>query len=90
MTSIETNTARDLHLVFKAPGGRVIQGRRGPGRRGAPASHRRRHNLDPDFVLGTDQLVTGDDCFFVATGITDGDLMRASATAPAGARPTRW
>src|SRR3954466_13961193 len=33
------------------------------------------HDLDPDFVLHTDQLVTGDDCFFVATGITDGDLM---------------
>ena len=32
--------------------------------------------LDPDFVLHTDDLVTGDDCFFVATGITDGDLMR--------------
>ncbi|CUR55186.1 fructose 1,6-bisphosphatase II [metagenome] len=34
------------------------------------------HNLDPDFVLSTDDLVTGDDCFFVATGITDGELMR--------------
>ena len=34
------------------------------------------HNLDPDHVLYTDDLVTGDDCFFVATGITDGDLMR--------------
>ncbi len=34
------------------------------------------HNLDKDFVLGTDDLVTGDDCFFVATGITDGELMR--------------
>jgi fructose-1,6-bisphosphatase II len=34
------------------------------------------HDLDPDFVLGTDDLVTGDDAFFVATGITDGELMR--------------
>jgi fructose-1,6-bisphosphatase II len=34
------------------------------------------HNLDPDYVLTTDTLVTGDDCFFVATGITDGELMR--------------
>jgi fructose-1,6-bisphosphatase II len=34
------------------------------------------HNLDPDFVLETDVLVTGDDCFFVATGITDGELLR--------------
>jgi len=34
------------------------------------------HNLDPDFILSTDDLVTGDDCFFVATGITDGELMK--------------
>ena len=33
------------------------------------------HDLDPDHVLTTDDLVNGDDCFFVATGITDGDLM---------------
>ncbi len=34
------------------------------------------HLLDDDHVLTTDDLVTGDDCFFVATGITDGELMR--------------
>ena len=34
------------------------------------------HNLDPDHILTTDTLVTGDDCFFVATGITDGELLR--------------
>jgi fructose-1,6-bisphosphatase II len=34
------------------------------------------HDLDPDTFLSTDQLVTGDDCFFVATGITDGELMK--------------
>jgi len=34
------------------------------------------HVLDPDHVLSTDELVTGDDCFFVATGITDGELLR--------------
>jgi fructose-1,6-bisphosphatase II len=34
------------------------------------------HDLDPDSVLATDDLVTGDDVFFVATGITDGELMR--------------
>jgi fructose-1,6-bisphosphatase II len=33
------------------------------------------HDLDPDHVLSTDDLVTGDDVFFVATGITDGELM---------------
>jgi fructose-1,6-bisphosphatase II len=34
------------------------------------------HVLDPDHVLSTDDLVTGDDCFFVASGITDGELMK--------------
>lgn len=34
------------------------------------------HDLDSDAILTTDDLVTGDDCFFVATGITDGELMR--------------
>ncbi|GAB3659633.1 class II fructose-bisphosphatase [Nocardioides korecus] len=31
---------------------------------------------DLDRVLSTDDLVAGDDCFFVATGITDGELMQ--------------
>ena len=34
------------------------------------------HDLDPDHFLSTDELVTGDDCFFVASGITDGELMK--------------
>jgi fructose-1,6-bisphosphatase II len=34
------------------------------------------HDLDPYHILTTDDLVTGDDCFFAATGITDGELMR--------------
>lgn len=34
------------------------------------------HDLSPDNVLLTDDLVTGDDAFFVATGITDGELLR--------------
>jgi fructose-1,6-bisphosphatase II len=34
------------------------------------------HDLSEDHILTTDDLVTGDDCFFVATGITDGELMR--------------
>ncbi len=34
------------------------------------------HDLHRDTVLTTDELVTGDDCFFVATGITDGELMK--------------
>ena len=34
------------------------------------------HDLDPDHLLTTDDLVAADDCFFVATGITDGELMQ--------------
>jgi fructose-1,6-bisphosphatase II len=34
------------------------------------------HDLSPDTMLSTDDLVTADDCFFVATGITDGELMK--------------
>ncbi|MGQ0744555.1 MAG: class II fructose-bisphosphatase [Acidimicrobiales bacterium] len=30
--------------------------------------------IDPDRSLGTNDLVAGDDCFFSATGITDGEL----------------
>jgi fructose-1,6-bisphosphatase II len=31
---------------------------------------------DLDRVLSTDDLVSSEDCFFVATGITDGELLR--------------
>jgi len=53
----------------------VIQGRLWPTddderQRAIDAGH------DLDRVLYTDDLVSGDDCFFVATGITDGELMR--------------
>lgn len=34
------------------------------------------HGHDLDKVLSTDDLVTGDNCFFVATGITTGSLLR--------------
>lgn len=62
--------------AMKAMGG-VIQGRLSP----IDDDERQRaldagHNLDPDHVLMTDDLVTSDDCFFVATGITDGELMK--------------
>jgi fructose-1,6-bisphosphatase II len=70
--------------AMKAMGG-TIQGRLWP----TDDAERQRaldagHNLDPDFVLHTNDLVTGDDCFFVATGITDGDLMRGVSYGPAG------
>ena len=32
--------------------------------------------LDVDRILGTDDLVSGDNCFFAATGITNGDMVR--------------
>ena len=62
--------------AMKCVGG-VIQGRLWP----KDDDERQRaldagHDLDPDHVLSTDDLVTGDDCFFVASGITDGELMK--------------
>ena len=49
------------------------------------------HDLDPDHILTTDQLVTGDDCFFVATGITDGELMQGRPLPRRRRAPrTRW
>ncbi len=69
--------------AMKCMGG-VIQGRLWPQddaerRRALDAGH------DLDRVLHTDDLVTGDDCFFVATGITDGDLMRGVRYSGGGA-----
>ena len=60
--------------AMKCIGG-VIQGRLWPTddaerQRAIDAGH------DLDRVLTTDDLVTGDDCFFVATGLTDGELMK--------------
>ena len=62
--------------AMKALGG-VIQGRLWP----RDDDERQRaldagHALDPDVVLSTNDLVTADDCFFVATGITDGELLQ--------------
>jgi fructose-1,6-bisphosphatase II len=62
--------------AMKALGG-TIQGRLWP----TDDEERQRaldagHDLDPDHILTNDVLVTGDDCFFVATGITDGELLR--------------
>ncbi len=60
--------------ALKAMGG-VLQARLCPTddderQRAVDAGH------DLDRVLSTDDLVAGDDCFFVATGITDGELLR--------------
>jgi fructose-1,6-bisphosphatase II len=69
--------------AMKALGG-VIQGRLWPTtdeekQRAIDAGH------DLDAVLSTDDLVVGDDCFFVATGITDGELLRGVRYAHFGA-----
>jgi fructose-1,6-bisphosphatase II len=40
---------------------------------------------DLDAVLGTDDLVRGDNCFFAATGVTDGELLRGIRYHSAGA-----
>ncbi|MEY4175723.1 MAG: class fructose-bisphosphatase [Actinomycetota bacterium] len=41
---------------------------------------------DLDKVLHTDDLVMGDNCFFAATGVTDGELLRGVRYSPRGAR----
>jgi fructose-1,6-bisphosphatase II len=69
--------------AMKALGG-VIQGRLAPKdeeerQRAIDAGH------DLDRVLSTDDLVAGDDCFFVATGITDGELLQGVRYAHGGA-----
>ncbi|MDX6310418.1 MAG: fructose,6-bisphosphatase [Nocardioidaceae bacterium] len=69
--------------AMKAIGG-VIQGRLAPRddderQRAVDAGH------DLTRVLSTDDLVSGDDCFFVATGITDGELLRGIRYAHGGA-----
>ncbi|ABL80584.1 MULTISPECIES: class II fructose-bisphosphatase [unclassified Nocardioides] len=62
--------------AMKALGG-VIQGRLWPqGDKERQKAIDAGHDLDPDHVLSTEDLVTGDDTFFVATGITDGELLR--------------
>ena len=69
--------------AMKALGG-VIQGRLWPTddderQKAIDAGH------DLERVLTTDDLVSADDCFFVATGITDGELMRGVRYAHGGA-----
>ena len=60
--------------ALKAMGGALI-GRLWPrddGERDAALAE----GYDLEQILTTDDLVAGDDCFFAATGITDGDLLR--------------
>ena len=60
--------------ALKCMGGE-IQGRLWP-RNDAERQAALDQGYDLDAVLSTDDLVSGDDCFFAATGITDGELLR--------------
>lgn len=60
--------------ALKAMGGE-IQGKLWP-RNEAERSESIEMGYDLDQVLTTDDLVKGDNCFFAATGVTDGDLLR--------------
>ncbi len=60
--------------ALKALGG-VLQARLWPAD-DAEREHATDAGHDLDRVLSTDDLVAGDDCFFVATGITDGELLQ--------------
>jgi fructose-1,6-bisphosphatase II len=69
--------------ALKCMGG-VIQGKLAPRddderRRALDAGH------DLDRVLTTEDLVSSEDCFFAATGITDGELMAGVRYKPGGA-----
>ena len=63
-----------ISAALKCMGG-VIQGRLWP-RNEAERSAALEAGYDLDRVLATDDLVSGDNCFFSATGITDGDLVK--------------
>lgn len=60
--------------AVKCMGG-AIQGRPAPADE-AERVRLRTAGLDPETVLTTDELVRGEDAFFVLTGITDGELVR--------------
>ncbi len=60
--------------ALKSMGGE-IQGRLSP-RDDAERELASSLGYDVDKVLGIDDLVAGDNCFFAATGITDGELLR--------------
>ncbi len=74
--------------AIKCLGG-VIQGRLWPQddaerQRALDAGH------DLDAVLATNDLVRGENCFFVATVSPTASCCAACATAPAASPPTRW
>ncbi|WP_136089512.1 class II fructose-bisphosphatase [Auritidibacter ignavus] len=62
--------------AVKAIGG-MIQGRLAPTDQ-AEREKAREYGHDLDRVLTTNDLVSSDNCYFAATGITDGDLLRGA------------
>jgi fructose-1,6-bisphosphatase II len=60
--------------ALKCMGGQ-LQGRLWP-RNDDEAARARDQGYDLERVLDLDDLVEGDNCFFAATGITDGELLR--------------
>jgi len=69
--------------ALKCMGGE-IQGRLWP-RNDAEKSAALAAGYDLDRVLTTDDLVQGDNCFFAATGVTDGELLKGVRFHPGGA-----
>jgi fructose-1,6-bisphosphatase II len=69
--------------ALKCMGG-AIQGRLSP-RNEEEREQLRSAGLDPDRVLTTDDLVSGKDVFFAATGITEGSLLQGVRYWPDGA-----
>jgi fructose-1,6-bisphosphatase II len=69
--------------ALKCMGG-AIQGRLAP-RTDEEREQLQSAGLDPDRVLTTDDLVSGKDVFFAATGITDGSLLHGVRYWPDGA-----
>ncbi len=65
--------------------GGTLLGRLAP-RDEAEAAQARAAGYDLERVLTTDDLVASDDCFFAATGVTNGDLLRGVRYSAAGAR----
>ena len=70
--------------ALKCMGG-AMQGRLWP-RNESERSAAIEQGYDLDAVLDTDDLVTGDNCFFAATGITDGELVKGVHYSPGQAR----
>ena len=61
--------------------GGTLQGTPAPAD-GAELARLQDAGIDPDAVLDVDDLVRGDDAFFVLTGITDGELVRGVRYGP--------